>query len=90
VWYRYKGEARQIIQYITDEQESFRILWNAWKDCVYINDTNQYTRSISAFINNLLSFLGSPSEQGKSIENERYQLMESSVDYVADIAEKLN
>jgi hypothetical protein len=31
---------------ITNEQELFRILWNAWKDCVYINDTNQYTRSI--------------------------------------------
>ena len=35
VWYGHNSEAKQILQlYITDEQELFRILWNAWKDCV--------------------------------------------------------
>jgi hypothetical protein len=33
-WYGYNSEAKQILQYITEEQELFRILWNAWKDCV--------------------------------------------------------
>ncbi len=74
IFYEYKGEAKQILQYITNDEELFQILWDAWKKCVWISDTKQYGLSITAFINNLLNFLDSTLKNRKSIEKERYEL----------------
>jgi hypothetical protein len=90
IFYEYKGEAKRILQYITNDEELFQILWDAWKKCVWISDTNQYGLSITAFINNLLNFLDSTLKNRKSIEKERYELMESHIHYVASRAEELH
>lgn len=90
IWIEYKDEAKQILQYITNEHELFLILWNAWKKCVYIKDNEQYTSSIYAFINDLLLLRSTlDSATSKIVEGELFELMESPIDYVASRAEKL-
>ncbi|MGC1932242.1 MAG: hypothetical protein WA667_24990 [Candidatus Nitrosopolaris sp.] len=90
IWYEYKDEAKLILQYITNDAELFLILWHGWKKCVYISDRSQFYSSISAFLNNLLNFLGSTLQSTKIVEKERYELVESPIDYVASRAEALH
>lgn len=90
IWYEYKEEAKQILQYITYHDELFLILWRAWKQCVPISDTNQFNSSVYAFHGDLRNFMGSNLQNKKIVEEDLFELMYSSIDYIASRARALH
>jgi Cap4 dsDNA endonuclease len=91
-WYKYKTEVKQILQEIASECELFRLLWHAWKRCIYIDSNKQYEESVRAFLNSLSSFIKNPNhcpQDRRSIEIELYKLAESSSSQIASRCEDL-
>jgi hypothetical protein len=87
IWMKHKSDCKQILGYITSEEEKFYIYWRAWRRAAIevIND-DEYTASIASVINELPS---SKEEYKNRIEQELSDMMESSDARVANRAQQM-
>jgi hypothetical protein len=87
IWMKYKSDCKQILRYITSEEERFYIYWRTWRRAAIevIND-DEYTASIAFVINELPS---SKEEYKNRIEQELSDMMESSDARVANRARQM-
>jgi hypothetical protein len=79
--FHYKPDANQILRFLVHGNDIFKIWWTAWKvSAEQVTGDEDYTRSISAFINDL----GTANPDLKnSIKVELYELMESAESHVS-------
>lgn len=70
-----KTDVKQILGFISNEEERFHIYSRAWKVCAKIEDDHRYTNSIAAFIIDLER--ANPKFK-YSVRRELYELIENS------------
>lgn len=85
---QYKSDSKQILEFLTNNDERFQIYWNAWKKCMKeIKESNQYTHFIGYFINDLIN---ATNENKESIQEELYALIGSEDENISSRAKGLH
>jgi hypothetical protein len=83
-----KPDVKQIIEYITEKDESFNLLWRAWKRCaIEIKDDQEYMRAINTFITDLEE---ADPKYKYSIRRELYEFIDSSDSRIAKRAKDMH
>jgi len=85
-WQHQKMTAKQILDQVTNETIRFNIFWNAWKQCVQIENDEVFAKFTGYFINNLE---GAPSQFKTSIQSEIFDLIESKKSFISNRARAL-
>jgi hypothetical protein len=84
----YKIESKQMLEHITGKNEIFQICWSSWKKCMReIKDDRRYERFVRCFINDLTY---ASKENKESIEEELYNLMESTEACISSRAKEMH